>query len=60
MEKSLAGGVPVLLKSQLRPCFAPLFGAVLIPDLIIKGPQERSSNKQIQPSVRGRDEDICA
>lgn len=55
MGKQLEDEDIIFLKYQLKPICAPLSGDVLILNLIIKGSQQRSSNKQTKPFVRGRD-----
>ena len=55
MGKSLEDEDIIFLKYQLKPICVPVSGDVLICNLIIKGSQQKSSNKQTKPFVRDRD-----
>jgi len=55
MGKSLEDEDIIFLKYQLKPICVPMSGDVLIRNLIIKGSQKRSSNKQTKPFVSNRD-----
>ena len=54
MGKSLEDEDIIFLKYQLKPICVPVSGDVLIHNLIIKGSQKRSSNKQTKPFVSDR------
>ena len=55
MGKLLEDEDIIFLKYQLKPICVPVSGDVLIHNLIIKGSQKRSSNKQTKPFVIDRD-----
>ena len=55
MGKSLEDEDIIFLKYQLKPICVSMSGDVLIRNLIIKGSQKRSSNKQTKPFVSNRD-----
>ena len=55
MGKSLEDEDIIFLKYQLKPICVPMSGDVLIHNLIIKGSQKRSANKQTKPFVSNRD-----